>query len=148
MMKVVSPYKVKKVIFERNYPGYLYRREIVDISDYSDYDDLEMVNCYSTDTGHWIGDAKMARYLCKKNGLRLLQKTRSSHCVCSIGFNETEQKWYGWSHRAMCGFGVGDKLFEEKFGNETTLFVEHGKQTIVTLDESKQAASKFAMCVS
>ena len=27
--------------------------------------------------------------------------------VSSIGFNPTEQKWYGWSHRAIYGFGVG-----------------------------------------
>jgi len=25
----------------------------------------------------------------------------------NIGFNPEEQKWYGWSHRAVFGFGVG-----------------------------------------
>ena len=25
----------------------------------------------------------------------------------SVGFNPVEQKWYGWSHRAVFGFGVG-----------------------------------------
>ncbi|HCP19602.1 hypothetical protein [Spongiibacter sp.] len=25
----------------------------------------------------------------------------------SIGFNPVEQKWYGWSHRAIYGFGIG-----------------------------------------
>lgn len=29
--------------------------------------------------------------------------------VCCIGFNPKEQKWYGWSHRAMFGFGIGSK---------------------------------------
>ncbi|MEO1892686.1 hypothetical protein [Spongiibacter tropicus] len=28
--------------------------------------------------------------------------------IC-IGFNPEEGKWYGWSHRAICGFGVGSK---------------------------------------
>lgn len=28
--------------------------------------------------------------------------------TCSIGFCEKEQRWYGWSHRAFCGFGIGD----------------------------------------
>lgn len=28
----------------------------------------------------------------------------------NIGFSEEEQKWYGWSHRAIFGFGVGDKV--------------------------------------
>lgn len=26
----------------------------------------------------------------------------------NIAFNPEEQKWYGWSHRAICGFAVGD----------------------------------------
>lgn len=30
--------------------------------------------------------------------------------VASIGFCEAENKWYGWSHRAMCGFGIGSKV--------------------------------------
>lgn len=28
----------------------------------------------------------------------------------SLGFNPVEQKWYGWSHRAIYGFGVGSKI--------------------------------------
>ena len=31
-----------------------------------------------------------------------------SNTPCSIGFSEKEQKWYGWSHRAIYGFGIGD----------------------------------------
>ena len=27
--------------------------------------------------------------------------------TANIGFNPQEQKWYGWSHRAICGFGIG-----------------------------------------
>lgn len=27
-----------------------------------------------------------------------------------IGYNKKEQKWYGWSHRAIKGFGIGDKI--------------------------------------
>lgn len=29
---------------------------------------------------------------------------------CCIGFSESEQKWYGWSHRGVCGFGVGSEV--------------------------------------
>lgn len=32
---------------------------------------------------------------------------KPDHRVPSIGFSEKEQKWYGWSHRAIYGFGVG-----------------------------------------
>ena len=34
------------------------------------------------------------------------QDNISEHTV-NIGFNPEEKKWYGWSHRAIFGFGVG-----------------------------------------
>lgn len=109
-VEYVSPYKVNSIKFERNYPGYCYRRELVDDSEYGGDGNLEMVNCYSSDAGHWIGNAKDARFLCKEKGIRQFQKTDPSHCVYTIGFNEEEQKWYGWSHRAIHGFGVGSTV--------------------------------------
>ena len=108
-VEVKSPYKVVEVKFTRNYPGYIYRRELIDDSEYGGDGKLEMVNCYSADNGDWIGDARTARMLCKKFGLRRIQKSKPDHSVCSIGFNEKEQKWYGWSHRAIFGFGIGSK---------------------------------------
>lgn len=27
--------------------------------------------------------------------------------VACFGFSDTEQKWYGWSHRSFIGFGIG-----------------------------------------
>jgi len=38
------------------------------------------------------------------------QLSNPTHKVCSIGFSEKEQKWYGWSHRAMYGFTIGDQV--------------------------------------
>jgi hypothetical protein len=32
--------------------------------------------------------------------------------ICSIGWCQREQKWYGWSHRARFGFGIGDRVKE------------------------------------
>jgi len=29
-----------------------------------------------------------------------------------VGFSEKEQKWYGWSHRAIHGFKIGDIVKE------------------------------------
>lgn len=34
----------------------------------------------------------------------------AKHNTESIGFSQSEQKWYGWSHRAIYGFGVGSKV--------------------------------------
>ena len=62
-----------------------------------------------TPSGDYIGGSKDAYYLCKKKGIAP-QKRAPSSGVCSIGFCEDEQKWYGWSHRAIFGFGVGSAV--------------------------------------
>lgn len=112
MDEIFSPFRVLRIAFQRHYYqyGYLYRREIVDDSEYGGDGQLPMVCCYSLDTGHWIGDAKMARYLCRKRGIRAIQKREPSHCVASIGFQAEEQQWYGWSHRAIYAFGIGSTV--------------------------------------
>lgn len=61
---------------------------------------------------------------------------------CGLGFSEKEQKWYGWSHRAIQGFGIGDK-FRECYPDKT----KEGK-TIKTLEQAKEAAKRFAESVS
>jgi len=147
-MPCESLFKVKKVIFERKYKaGYIYRRELIDDKEYGGTGELEMVACY-TPKGDYIGNSREARYLCVKRNLTDLQKTSPNHCVCSIGFNEKEQKWYGWSHRAICGFGIGDRIFEEEFGDDYTHFTQHGKHKIKTLTGAKKAAIAFAASVS
>ncbi|MDY6857474.1 MAG: hypothetical protein SWO11_22775 [Thermodesulfobacteriota bacterium] len=147
-MEIESFYHVKEVKFQRQYPGYLYRREVVDDSGFGGDGNLEMVNCYSSYSGHWIGGPKTARFICIKHGLRNVQKAHQKHCICSIGFNESEQKWYGWSHKAICGFGIGDMILEESFGDDRTLFVKHGSNQIKTMDDAKTAAIRFAASVS
>lgn len=72
----------------------------------------EMVTCY-TDSGDWIGDEETAKYLCKERGIAPEHATpqpRGLLIPCQIGFCERDQKWYGWSHRAICGFGVGSAV--------------------------------------
>lgn len=60
----------------------------------------------------------------------------------SIGFSEKEQKWYGWSHRAIYGFGIGSKVKKGDCGYK-------GKEkTAKTLDDAKQMAKDFAKAVS
>lgn len=77
-----------------------------------------------------------------------------------LGFSDKTQKWYGWSYRAVCGFGIGDKLFDKNwtpdgskpsFDNKATdnlKFTERGSITIKTLDQAKQAAINFSDYVS
>ncbi len=57
--------------------------------------------------GDYIGSPKDAKILCGKYGI-YPEKSKPSDNVCSIGFSRKNQKWYGWSHRAIYGFTVGD----------------------------------------
>lgn len=47
--------------------------------------------------------------------LTLLQGGGTS--VARIGFSEIEQKWYGWSHRAIYGFGIGSQVSKGDSGH-------------------------------
>lgn len=71
------------------------------------------------------------------------EKIHSSNSVESFGKAEADGKWYGFSHRAIYGFGVGDKVSADASGNETG-----NEYTIKTDDEARQAAINFAKDVS
>ena len=109
---------------------------------------LDMRSAY-TPSGDYIGNPRDAAFLCKRKGIAP-EKASPSHNVCSVGYCLEEEKWYGWSHRAIVGFAIGNKLFEETFPGATdkTPFLEHGRKTIKTMDEARQAASNFARSVS
>ncbi len=75
-------------------------------------------------------------------------ETSASGRVISAGYNPKEKCWCGWSHRAKTCFKIGDKLFQEDFGDDKTLYKEHGSKTIENISEAKQAALNFAAYVS
>ena len=61
--------------------------------------------------GDYIGTPVEAYRLCKVRGI--LPEPLREGGVCRIGFSSKEQKWYGWSHRAIAGFGIGDEVDSE-----------------------------------
>ena len=64
----------------------------------------------------------------------------------SLGFSEKEQKWYGWSHRAIHGFKVGDVCKDSQCGvGEGYTFKDGDK--LKTLDDCKQRAIDFAKSI-
>lgn len=97
--------------------------------------------------GAYIGSPKLAHTLVVKRGI-IPQLASRKHRVCSIGYCARDQRWYGWSHRAICGFGEGDRIYEEQYGNDNTPFKRHGRKTIRTNADAKLAATRFARSVS
>jgi hypothetical protein len=63
-----------------------------------------------TKDGHYVGTISTAQMLLDRGITEQIQPAEETHTICSIGFNPTEQKWYGWSHRAICGFGIGSEV--------------------------------------
>jgi len=87
----------------------------------------------------------LPRYSTKKAKVRFQdwleidgQKLQSSHSVTSWGWAPSGKCW-GWSHRAIASFGVGDTIKTDTIGNEG------GKEyTIKTKEQAEEAAKKFA----
>lgn len=68
---------------------------------------------YSKIDGSYFGREGMERdikFLLKKGITEQLQNAHNveDHTV-NVGFNREENKWYGWSHRAIYGFGIGSE---------------------------------------
>ena len=158
---VVSVYEEgfgNELLSTRRYKaGYEVRTERVWF-DGQEKDAIVMKNAY-TPAGDYIGDSKTAHRLTVKLGIAP-EKSDPDHCVCSIGFCEREQKWYGWSHRARYGFGVGDTAREGDLCAESgwtdEYLAEHPEEdtslpigfTAFTLDDAKRMAVAFAGAVS
>ena len=67
-------------------------------------------------------------------------KASNGNTINSYG-KSSNGKWYGWSHRAMYGFQVGDKIKPTDAGSDK-------EYTIKTDDQARQAAIDFAEDVS
>lgn len=126
--------------------GYEVREESVTISEGEE--PIVLKSCYSP-KGDYLGDQETVVHLIKTYKISQFETQKDSpNRVVSMGYSAVAKKWYGWSHRAIFGFGIGDKIFEAEFGNDHTSFAEHGSVTIETLEQAHQAASAFAEYVS
>ena len=96
-----------KTLFVQQFPkyGYEVRTEIVDKPDQSLPPTKER-NAYTLPGGAYIGDYKAGQHLCAEMGIAPELIAPEKH-ICTIGFCETEQKWYGWGNDKLSGFGIG-----------------------------------------
>ncbi len=137
--------------------GYEVRLELHDGKEYG-CDDFECRSAY-THAGDYIGNPKDAFYLCRTRGIKP-EKAEGDHNTCSIGFSEKEQKWFGWSHRAIYGFQPGHVVKEGDCAAEEDLIEEYLKDhpeerralpvgfTAKTMDDARKMAIAFAASVS
>ena len=111
------------------------------VTDETEYYLKNFVSVYAKDGGY-VGDIKNIENLFKR-GIYDIQLADKEHNCCSIGFNEEEQKWYGWSHRAIYGFGIGF-IVEEDMSQDGDLPIGF---EVKTLEDAKKVAISFAKSV-
>jgi hypothetical protein len=85
----------------------------------------------------YIGNIRFAYFLTNLNSL---QGTSKDSKTVSVGYNPKERKWYGWSHRAKYGFGIGSTVKK----GDIAYVEEKGEWTAKTLEDAKQMAIDFA----
>ena len=146
-LSALGPFSQRLMLSERNFrkEGYVIRQELWDDREYGGVG-LFMSQAYTL-SGAWIGDTNTANYLCRKKGIAPEKKNKTID-ICTIGYSERDKKYYGWSHRALCGFAIGDKIFQTRFGNDRTKYINHGRKTIRTKADQRKAAIAFANYVS
>lgn len=116
-------------------------------------------SAYTVPEGLYIGNSKTAHRLIVQRGIKpeLYEENKT---ICSIGFCQKEQKYYGWSHRAICGFGIGDIVAEGDCTASSGWIDEYLEQhpekdlslpigfEAKTLEDAKRMAIAFAESVS
>ena len=165
---------IKKIISVRNYKYGDYKLiKVLASFSKSQSNDLVMTCAFSNFNLEYIGSSKTAWRLAHKFGIteqiqsakgrthpiknktiadrakdlllsKFLDDYSFSPC-CAIGFNPIKQKWYGWSHRAIYGFGIGSKVTmgsaayvsknKDDFIRETILFWSDERHKNVHFDK-------------
>ena len=150
---------MRKVLKVRRYKaGYEVRTEEIPAEEYGTPEPTILRSAY-TPGGDYIGTSVEAKRLVRDRGIKP-EKAEEDHNVCSIGFCEKEQKWYGWSHRARFGFGIGHVIKEgdcaSSSGWTDDYLIEHPEEdlslpigfTAKDLADCKRMAIAFAESVS
>lgn len=92
--------------------------------------------------------------LAKQFGIERFEYPSPESSIRHIGYAPRTRKWYGWSHRAVAGFTIGDTV---KKGDVIAPDPEYpplrGESlpigfTAKTLDDARRMAAAFALAVS
>ena len=121
---------------------------------------LDHIYYISNVDGGYIGCEAEYKYFVEEKKLVLIQKPIESCNACAIGYSTSENKWYGWSHRAIYGFGIGDEVHEGDLTASTGFIEEYAVQhpeecrnlpvgfKAKSLNDAKRMAIAFARAVS
>jgi len=92
--------------------------------------------------------------LAKKYGIEVFEKPHPGSQIKHIGLNPTTNTWYGWSHRAIAGFKVGDTVKKgDVIADGNAAYLRGGRRfpvgfTAKSLQDARDMAATFADEVS
>ena len=95
-----------ETIFTQRFPAHGYHVKTDLVSSPKDNTPPTTTRNAYTNAGDHIGSHQTAELLCEKMGIAPELATPKSK-MCTIGFCEKEQKWYGWKNNRIVGFGIG-----------------------------------------
>ena len=114
----------------------------------------------STVDNTYIGDEDTFNLLMSKFNITYFRGISKDSKSSSIGFSGFTQEWFGWSHRAIHGFKIGDVVSEGDItatsGYDDEYLLQHPWEnralpvgfTAYTLNDAKRMAKAFADAVS
>ena len=86
------------------------------------------------------------KFLLEKKSTSVVDKYNiTSRGKNSSGLDADKGIWYGWSHRAICGFKIGDMLFDPKCDEK--LNFNKAKECTVLLSSPAVTNGHFAYTV-
>jgi len=138
-----SPMPVIEVHDIEHFPGYDVRYELIDLSKFGTLNP-RMVSAYTSDTSEYIGEPNTAHELCVVRGIRPQLREDVDIPVCTVGFSEQRNAWYGWGPKGIKSFTIGDTV---KMGD--VLLGRYPKDfKVKTLEDARAMAYAFAEEVS
>ena len=96
--------------------------------------------------GEYIGSVETAQSL-QDMGIVPELRVKNNPNTCTIGFCAKEHKWYGWSHRAIAGFGLGHTVKTGDAAIDKRQGILVGFE-VKTLDDAKKVAASYAESIS
>jgi hypothetical protein len=92
-------------------------------------DEYSLPNSVHSPDGVYVGDIEQGWWYY----LNDLRSTRNAHP--HTAWSKTTKQWIGYSHRASCAFGKGDKLFDETWVPKDDELTQYEKYYVKYLDD-------------
>jgi hypothetical protein len=109
--------------------------------------DTELLDCCYTFGGDMIGIPTMAIEICHKRKIvpqPIDDADIGTGTLCAIGKSNDDGKWYGWSHRCILGFEVGDSVYPGHDAFHPTTWTDYGMHMLVGFEQQfKDKYSNF-----